>query len=303
MINQLIAKLLPHLPEPLVWVFSKRYISGKYLSDALAASRKLNKQGFLVSVDLLGEYIHHLEEAEHYKTQYIDLIERFTAESITGNFSIKPSMFGLLLDHEACYRNLRDIVEVADGCNSFIRIDMEDSQCTSSEVELFRRLKTEFPARVGLAIQAYMHRTFDDIQSLLDLNDQENPLNFRLCKGIYIERQEIAYKRNQEIRDNYCEDLRLMFQNQIYVGIATHDSYLIEKAFTMIKDLNIPNEMVEFQMLFGVAPKLRQSILKKGYKVRVYVPFGKQWFGYSTRRLKENPSMIWHILKALIIRK
>lgn len=302
MINSLIAKILPLLPESIVWIFSKRYISGKYLSDALAASRKLNNEGFLVSVDLLGEYIHNLEEAENYKTQYIDLIERFTAESIEGNFSIKPSMFGLLLDREACYLNLREIIEVAEGCNSFIRIDMEDSQCTSNEIELYRRLKTEFPANVGLAIQAYMHRTIDDINSLLDLNDPQNPLNFRLCKGIYIEQPEIAYQSNQEIRDHYCEDLRFMLQNHIYVGIATHDRLIIEKAYAMITELDVPKDKVEFQMLFGVTPKLRQSILEKGHKVRVYVPYGKQWFGYSTRRLQENPSMIWHILKALIIR-
>jgi proline dehydrogenase len=302
MINSLIAKILPLLPESLVWIFSKRYISGKYLSDALAASRKLNNEGFLVSVDLLGEYIHNLEEAANYKTQYIDLIERFTAESIDGHFSIKPSMFGLQLDREACYLNLRDILEVAEGCNSFIRIDMEDSQCTSNEIELFRRLKTEFPANVGLAIQAYMHRTIDDITSLLDLNEPQNPLNFRLCKGIYLEQPEIAYQKNQEIRDHYCEDLRFMLQNNIYVGIATHDRFLIEKAYAMITELNVSKDKVEFQMLFGVTPKLRQSILEKGHKVRVYVPYGKRWFGYSTRRLKENPSMIWHILKALIIR-
>jgi len=303
MINTIIAKILPYFPEKLVWIFSKRYISGQFISDALAESRKLNQKGVLVSVDLLGEYVKNLPEADNYKKQYIDLIKRFSAEKVDGNFSVKPSMFGLLLDREACYRNLRDIVEVADQCDSFIRIDMEDSECTSIEIEIFRRLKSEYPTRVGLVIQSYMRRTLDDIKSLMDLNDTAAPLNFRLCKGIYIESEHIAYKGHQEIRDHFIEDLRFMLENGIYVGIATHDRYLVEKAYELIAQLNISKDKYEFQMLFGVTPQLRNSIVEQGHRMRVYVPYGKQWFGYSTRRLKENPAMVWHILKALFIRQ
>ncbi len=301
MINQLIAKALPYFPEKLIWVFSKRYISGQYIENALAESIKLNQQGLLVTVDLLGEYITNLDEAAVYKDQYIDLIQRFTSEKVGGNFSVKPSMFGLLLDTEACYNNIHDLVEVADKCNSFIKIDMEDSQCTSIEIDLFRRLKVEFPNRVGIAIQAYMRRTLDDIRGLSDINYPDAPLNFRLCKGIYIEDAGIAYKGHQEIRDHYLEDLRFMLQNRMYACIATHDKYLIDKAYEMLEDLNISKDMYEFQMLYGVTPKLRKSIAGKGHRMRVYVPYGKKWFGYSTRRLKENPAMVWHILKALFI--
>ena len=303
MIKKLIAKILPYFPERIVWIFSKRYISGQYISDALTESRKLNQSGMMVTVDLLGEYIRNLSDADHYKEQYIDLIKRFTAEKIDGNFSVKPSMFGLLLDQEACYRNLYDIVEVADGCNSFIRIDMEDSECTSIEIAIFRRLKSDFPSRVGLVVQAYMRRTLDDVRNLLDLHQPGTPMNFRLCKGIYIEEERIAYKGYQEIRDHYIEDLRFMLQNGIYVGIATHDRYLIDKAYEIIDDLNIPKDKYEFQMLFGVAPKLRKSIVDRGHRMRVYVPYGKQWFGYSTRRLKENPNMVRHIFKAMFVRQ
>jgi proline dehydrogenase len=303
MFNQLIAKLLPYFPEKIVWIFSKRYISGQYISDALAESYKLNKGGVMVTVDLLGEYIKNLSEADHYKEQYINLIERFTEEQIDGNFSVKPSMFGLLLDGEACYRNLREIVEVADKCNSFIRIDMEDSSCTSNEIAIFRRLKEEFPARVGLVFQSYMRRTLDDIRDLLDLNYSGNPLNIRLCKGIYIENEHIAFKKYQEVRDHFVEDLRFMFENGIYVGIATHDNYLIEKAMEYIDQLKVPKDKYEFQMLFGVTPRLRQSIINNGHRMRVYVPYGTKWFGYSTRRLQENPAMVWHIIKALFVRK
>ena len=303
MINQLIAKMLPYFPERIVWIFSKRYISGKYIIDALNESRKLNHCGVKVSVDLLGEYINNLDEAATYKEQYIELIERFTAEEIQGNFSVKPSMFGLLLDAEACYSNLRELVEVADNCNSFIRIDMEDSECTTVEIEIYRRLKSEFPGRVGLVVQAYMRRTLEDVKNLMDLHTAGSPLNFRLCKGIYVEDEKIAYKGHQEIRDHFLEDLHFMLLNGIYVGIATHDKYLINKAYEMIDQLGISKDRYEFQMLYGVTPQLRQSIVDKGYQMRVYVPYGKKWFGYSTRRLKENPDMVWHILKALFVRQ
>ncbi|NEW82220.1 MAG: proline dehydrogenase [Mariniphaga sp.] len=303
MIDKLIAKMLPLFPEKLVWIFSKRYISGQYIEDALSESRKLNQNGIMVTVDLLGEYIQNLAEADVYKEQYIDLIRRFTAEKVNGNFSVKPSMFGLLLDSEACYHNLADIVEAADQCNSFIKIDMEDSECTTIELEIFRRLKTKFPRRVGIVVQAYMRRTLDDVKDLMDLHSPEAPLNFRLCKGIYIEDESIAYKKYQEIRDRYVEDMRFMLENGIYVGIATHDKYLIDKAYEIIEQLKVPKDKYEFQMLFGVAPKLRQSIVDRGHRIRVYVPFGKQWFNYSTRRLKENPNMVWHIIKAMFVRQ
>ena len=295
--------MLPYFPERVVWVFSKRYISGQDITDALAESRKLNQSGILVTVDLLGEYVNNLSEADHYKMQYIDLVNRFTVEKIEGNFSVKPSMFGLLLDKEACYLNIRAIVEAADKCNSYIKIDMEDSECTSDEFDIFRRLKSEFPNRVGIVVQAYMRRTLDDIKNLQDMHSPEAPLNFRLCKGIYIEDESIAYKGYQEIRDHYIEDLRYMLMNGIYACIATHDKYIIDKAYEIIEELKVSSDRYEFQMLYGVAPKLRKSIVDRGHKMRVYVPFGKQWFNYSTRRLKENPNMVWHILKAMIVRQ
>ncbi len=302
MINRAIASILPLMPKHLVWIFSKKYISGKYLSDALRESEKLNKEGCTVSIDLLGEYVSKLAKAEQYKIQYIEVIEQFSATKINGNFSLKPSMFGLLLDKEACYSNIREIVAVADKYNRFIRIDMEDATCTDDELLLYRRLKAEFPQRVGLVIQAYMRRTLNDLKQLTDIHSVTSPLNFRLCKGIYIEDKSIAYKGYQEVRDHYLEDLEFMLQNDIYVGIATHDHYLVEQAMLMIENLHIPKERFEFQMLYGVNPNLRRSIVSKGYPMRVYVPFGTQWFNYSTRRLKENPNIVGHIIKALFVR-
>jgi proline dehydrogenase len=303
MINQAIASILPYMPKRLVWIFSKKYISGENLSDALRESEKLNREGCSVTIDILGEYISKLGEAEQYKIQYIDTIKQFSDRKINGNFSVKPSMFGLLLDKEACYSNIRQIVQIADRNNSFIRIDMEDSTCTDDEIQLYHRLSEEFPRRVGLVVQAYMKRTLGDLKKMLDEQPDTSQLNFRLCKGIYVEDQSIAYKEYQEIRDHYLQDLEFMLKNGIYVGIATHDSYLVEQSLLMIEKLNIPKDKFEFQMLYGVTPNLRRSIVEKGFAMKVYVPFGKQWFNYSTRRLKENPNMVWHILKAIFVKR
>jgi proline dehydrogenase len=302
MINKLIARLLPYFPKRLIWVISRRYIAGEHIDDAIVVSRELNKSGMMVTIDLLGENITNLTEAESYKIQYISLIKKYADENINGNFSVKPSMFGLLLNFDDCYQNLRDIIKTADHCNSFVRIDMEDSSCTSNELTLFRILKNEFPFRVGLVLQAYLHRTSQDIKDLMDLHQNSYPLNIRLCKGIYSESESISFKNFQEIRENFIEDLRFMLQNGMYVGIATHDKYLIDNAYELIDQFKVPNDKYEFQMLYGVTPKLRQSIVAKGHRMRVYVPYGDDWFNYSIRRLNENPNMVSHIIKALFIR-
>ena len=302
MINRLIASILPFMPKRLVWIFSKKYISGEFLADALHESEKLNAEGCSVTIDVLGEFVSKLADAESFKIQYINAIEQFSSRKIKGNISIKPSMFGLLLDKEACYNNIREIVLTAVKYNSFIRIDMEDSTCTDYEIALFNRLKAEFPYQVGLVVQAYMRRTLDDIILLAGSHSATSPLNFRLCKGIYVEDKSIAYKGYQEVRDHFLEDLEYMLKNDIYVGIATHDHYLVEQSISMIERLNISRERYEFQMLYGVNPNLRQSIVGKGHPMRVYVPFGTHWFSYSTRRLKENPNMVWHIVKAIFVK-
>lgn len=302
MFNKLIAYLLPYMPEKLVWIFSKRYIAGETIEDGLNVSKQLNKENIYVTVDLLGEFIKNLDEAKVNRDKYFEIIEQFTNHKIKCNFSLKPSMFGLLLNEETCYRHIREIVKKSASLNSFIRIDMEDSQCVDMELELFRRLKTEFPKHVGLVVQAYLKRTADDIKSLMDVNSPEIPLNFRLCKGIYVEPAKIAYKEYQVVRQKYLENLEFMFLNKMYVGIATHDKFLVEEAYKLIEKHRIPENMFEFQMLYGVTPDLRKSVVEKGHLMRVYVPFGKEWFGYSTRRLKENPKMAAHIIKALFIR-
>lgn len=302
MLNKLIANILPHMPKKLVWVFSKRYIAGESLEEGLLASKLLNEKKIEVTVDLLGEFIKSLDEAKENRNQYFEIINRFTEEKIIGNFSLKPTMFGLLIDKAVCFGYIREIVALAAEKNSFVRIDMEDSACVDMEIEIFRKLRAEFPKTVGLVLQAYLRRTMGDLENFKDINSELHPVNFRLCKGIYVESEKIAFKDYQVVRDNFLNDLDYMLRNKMYAAIATHDKYLVEHAFRMIEKYKVPKNRYEFQMLYGVTPELRQTIIDKGHKMRVYVPFGKQWFNYSTRRLKENPKMATDIIKALFVR-
>lgn len=302
MFNKFIAWLLPFFPKSFVWLFSKRYIAGTKIEDAIRVSRELNEQGMMVTIDLLGEFITDLQQAEENKNEYLYIIDTIEKENINGNYSLKPTMFGLLIDKEVCYRYIREIVAKAASFGNFVRIDMEDSQCTDMEIELFRKLKDEFQQNVGLVFQAYMKRTLNDMKGLMDLNSDKLPINFRLCKGIYVEPPEIAYKKYEEINEHFLEDLEFMFKNNMYPGIATHDKPVIEGSYQLIEKYNVPKKNYEFQMLYGVTPELRNSIVEKGHRMRIYVPFGEQWFAYSTRRLKENPKMASHIIKALFKR-
>jgi proline dehydrogenase len=299
MFNKFIAAILPYFPKKFVWIFSHTYISGETIEDAMRVSKDLNSKGVKVTLDVLGEFIETLDEAEANMKEYLNTIDTSYKNGIDGNFSVKPTSFGLLIDKEACYRYVREILAHAAGYKGFIRIDMEDSPCTDMEIELFRRLKKEFPSNVGIVIQAYLKRTLDDIKSLSDLNSEAAPLSFRLCKGIYVEPAAIAFKQYEEINKHYLEDLEYMLKNKIHVGIATHDKPLVDGAYELLKKYSVPKNLYEFQMLYGVTPKLRESIVNDGHSMRVYVPFGEKWFGYSTRRLKENPKMASDIIKAI----
>ncbi len=302
MFNKLIARLLPYMPQSFVWVFSKRYVAGLNIDEAIKGCKELNSEGIKITLDVLGEFIKTLDEAEANKKEYLEIIELAQQNNIQGNYSLKPSMFGLLLNKDVCYNHIKEIIQKAASYNNFVRIDMEDSPCTDLEIELFRNLKKEFPKNVGLVLQAYLKRTKKDIENLIDLNTVETPLNFRLCKGIYTESADIAYKNYEEINEHFLDDLAYIFQQKIYVGIATHDKPLVEGAYKLIEKYNVPKNMYEFQMLYGVTPELRKSIVDKGHIMRVYVPYGKQWFAYCTRRLKENPKMAGMIIKALFSR-
>jgi len=299
MLNKLIAGLLPHMPKKLVWLFSKEYIAGETLDEAIANAKKLNAEGISTTIDVLGEFITTLEEAEANKQEYLQVIEAAEKAGVNGNYSLKPTFFGLLLDKEVAYQHIRAVVARAAFYKNFVRIDMEDSPCTDMEIEIFRRLKEEFPNSVGLVVQAYMKRTLEDIKNLKSIHSADSPVNLRVCKGIYVEPESIAYKGYHEINSHFLEDIDYMLGEGMYPAIATHDPPVVEGAYKLIEKHQAAADKYEFQMLYGVTPALRKSILDKGHKMRVYVPFGKQWFGYCTRRLKENPKMAGVIIKAL----
>lgn len=303
MFNKMISRILPYMPQKFVWIFSKRYVAGHKLEDAIKACKELNAEGIKITLDVLGEFIKTIEEAEANKNEYLEVIETAQKNNIDGNYSLKPTMFGLLIDKEACYKYIREIVVKAASYNNFVRVDMEDTQCTDMEIEIYRKLKKEFPKNVGLVVQAYLKRTLKDIEGMMDINSAETPLNYRLCKGIYNEPKELAYKEYDEINQHFLEDLEFMFNNKVYPCIATHDKPVVDGAYKLIEKYNIPKDKYEFQMLLGVTPELRKSILEKGHNMRVYVPYGTKWFAYCTRRLKENTKMAGMIIKAVFVRK
>ncbi len=300
MMNRLIATTLPLLPKRFVWLFSRSYIAGETADAAMAVCRTLNAGGIKTTIDVLGEFIQNLDEAQKNRDEYLTLIDVAQRAGIDGNYSIKPTMFGLLVDAETSYGYVREIVARAAGFGNFVRIDMEDSNCVDPEIDMFCRLKAEFPESVGLALQAYLRRTHKDLKALMDLHTPAAPLNFRLCKGIYTEPARIAFQHHDEINAHFLENLEFMFQNGVYPGIATHDRAVVDGALALVNRYQVPKDRYEFQMLYGVTPELRRTIVDAGHTMRVYVPYGRRWFGYSTRRLKENPKIVNSILKSLL---
>ena len=302
MVNKLIASVLPYMPKKFVWLFSRRYIAGETIDDAVRASRQLDGEALRVTIDHLGEYVHDLDKAEEVKRMYFAINDRFEKEGLSATYSLKPSSFGLLIDFEVCFKHVREIVEKARSYNSFVRIDMEDSRCVDAEIELYRRLHALYPLNVGLVIQAYLKRTPEDIRYIAKFHSKETPVNIRLCKGIYMEPPSVAIQDRKAINHQFIQALDFLFEKGVYVGIATHDRNLTDAAQALIRKYELTHANYEFQMLFGVTPELRGELVAEGHKIRIYVPFGKEWFGYSTRRLNENPKLAFYIVKALFKR-
>ena len=291
LVNALIVKITQLMPKSFVRIFAGKYIAGEELQDAVNLVLNLNSKGILATIDVLGESIKNKDEAIAAKRKCLEVLEAIEMNKLKANLSIKPTQMGLAIDEDFAYQQILEIVQKAKSFNNFVRIDMEDSPYTDSTILVYKKLHEKI-GHAGLALQAYLKRTINDVNQLNKLGT-----NYRLCKGIYIESESIAYKDRQKIRDNYLQSLKLMLKNGNYVGIATHDDYLIDKSYKMIKEMNIPTDKFEFQMLLGVKEDLAQKINSDGYKVRIYVPFGKDWYAYSTRRLKENPQIAGYVFK------
>lgn len=293
-INHLIVKIVQLMPKPVVGFFSKKYIAGVTLQSAVDYVKKLNSKGIYATMDVLGESVANKEESIRCKNEAIEVIEAIEQNKLKANLSIKPTQMGLAIDEEFSYQQILEIVKKAAEYNNFVRIDMEDSPFTDKTINVYKRIYQNYK-NVGIVIQSYMRRSYDDVITLNKIGT-----NYRLCKGIYVESASIAYKNKQEVRNNYLKLLDAMFKDGNYVGIATHDKYLIDEAYKRISEKNIPKDKFEFQMLLGVREDLRDKINSDGYKIRIYVPFGKDWYAYSVRRLKENPSVAGHIVKSFL---
>lgn len=291
LINTLIVKITQLLPKSMVRIFAGKYIAGEELQDAINLVRTLNLKGIYATMDVLGESIKSKDEAISAKNKCLEVLDAIEKNKLLANLSIKPTQMGLAIDEEFAYQQISEIVKKAKSINNFVRIDMEDSPFTDSTIRVYKRIY-ESIGHVGIVLQAYLKRTLNDVEQLNKLGT-----NYRLCKGIYVEPSSIAYKDRQEIRDNFMKALQLMLKNGNYVGIATHDDYLVEKSYAMIQEMKIPTNKFEFQMLLGVKEELRYKINDDGFKVRVYVPFGKDWYAYSIRRLKENPQIAMYVFK------
>ena len=290
--DKIMIATIPFVPESLIWPFSKRYISGKKLDDAVRVIKGLMADGACATIDLLGEHITKKEEAIEAKNTYLKILDRIESERLDANVSVKPTHMGLHLDKAFCLQNIRDIVEKAASKKNFVRIDMEDTPYTTDTLDIYMTLQKDFPNNVGVVIQAYLRRTIDDIQSLMAVK-----ANLRLCKGIYIEPRELAYREHPIIEKNYAFLLRELLTNGNYIGIATHKEELVWEALKLIHELKLPKNKYEFQMLLGVDEQLRKIILNGGHRLRVYVPFGKHWYAYSVRRLKENPRIAHYVIE------
>ncbi|MEF3254611.1 MAG: proline dehydrogenase family protein [Deferribacterales bacterium] len=292
--NFLISKSIMHIPGPIVGIFAKSYIAGPELSDAVRVTKELNSQGIMTTIDILGEFIKSLEEADYYRERCIEILDTIKKENLDANLSLKPTQMGLNLNKIQAFHNIMKIVSHAKELGNFVRIDMEDVSCTDDTIEFFRNLRVNFQGHVGVVLQAYLRRTPKDIDTLSD-----GYMNFRLCKGIYNEKRVHAYKDPYIINQSYVYCLEKMIQKGAYVGIATHDEKLVFEALKLIEKYKLSRDQYEFQMLLGVDEELRKIIVSGGHRLRVYVPFGKDWLPYSRRRLKENPNIARHALRQL----
>jgi proline dehydrogenase len=287
-LDRAIVWLLPAVPRPVVQRLSSRYIAGSSLDDAVRVVRRLNAKGKLATVDVLGEEITTADEARAITGQYHDALARIDEEGLDANVSVKLTGLGLEFDLELCREHLEAVVIDAAARGSFVRIDMEDSSTTDRALELFRSMRADGHENVGVVLQSYLRRSERDVPGLD---------NVRLCKGIYVEPEELAFQDDDEVRANYVRCLEALVAQGAYVGIATHDEHLIGEALRVVQGL--PPERYEFQMLLGVRPDRADELVAAGHRLRVYVPYGNDWYRYSLRRLQENPKLAGYVAAGL----
>ncbi|MDP7027515.1 MAG: proline dehydrogenase family protein [Candidatus Marinimicrobia bacterium] len=296
--NRLIITITPFLPRRIVWKIAGRYVAGKTSAKALAVVRQLNDKGYSATVDILGEHTHSKSEAAEITREYMNIYDEISEQKLDCNISIKPSHIGQDISNKILQTNVDKLLVKAEETNNFLRIDMESSAVTDNTISLYKNCRRKYK-HVGTVFQAYLYRSQSDLEKLT----QDGSFNFRLCKGIYKEPPSIAIQRRGKINSNFLKLLRFAFEKEIYVAIATHDLDILKSVYALISELNISTDKFEFQVLYGVPMSgWLEKHLKNNFKVRVYIPFGVDWYAYSIRRLKENPNIAGYILKDLFRR-
>ena len=275
--------------------FASRFIAGETIERAIETARALQSQGLLITLDYLGESVKTLDEATAATREYVRLMEIIVAAGIERNISVKLTQLGIDVDRATCVDNLRRILEPAARCDFFVRIDMENSPYTARTLEIFETLWEQGYRSVGVALQSYLYRTERDVRRMNDLGAR-----VRLVKGAYKEPPSAAYQQKADVRASFVKLARILLDEGTYPAIATHDPEALEDVCAYAKEREIPHERFEFQMLYGIRRDLQLSLVKQGHRVRIYVPFGREWFPYFMRRLGERPANVAFVLRSLI---
>jgi proline dehydrogenase len=289
-VDRVLVRALPAVPRTLVKRFAERYIAGPDLEDACRVVEDLNARGRMATIDVLGEEISTLDEAQALEDEYVRVFDAVRERGLDANVSVKPTGLGLKLDRRACREHLAAIVGCAGRQESFVRIDMEDASTTTDTLAVYRELRADGLDRVGVVLQARLRRTLDDVAGLAPLRP-----SVRLCKGIYLEPEDIAYTDFDEIRLAYVRALEALLESGAYVAVATHDDWLVGRALELIEARGLGREDYEFQMLLGVREPLGDDLVRAGHRLRIYVPYGRRWYEYSMRRLQENPKIATYV--------
>lgn len=304
--NRLLVGTLPLVPRFIVGRVAARYVAGATLEDALRVVAELNRQGAMATIDLLGEEVSERDKALAAVEEYLRVFAAIQERGLDSNVSIKLTLLGLKVDEGFCRDNVATIAAAARSGSNFVRIDMEDSTCTDASLRIYRELQARH-GNLGVVLQAYMRRTLQDIAELPHRpqgpQGPQGGANVRLCKGIYVEPRRIAWKGYDTVRANFVRALEKLIESGVYPAIATHDEYLVAAATALIDRHGLRREQYEFQMLLGVDQELREILIAAGHRLRVYVPYGRDWYPYSIRRLRENPEVARHVLRAMVARR
>ncbi|MFC7439798.1 proline dehydrogenase family protein [Laceyella putida] len=273
---------------------ASRFVAGETIKSAIETVKRLNEQGIVATLDHLGEFVFSEEEAIESADYCIRTLEAIAESGVNSNLSLKMTQLGLDISKELCMKNMRRILDCAKRLNNFVRIDMEDYAHNEVTMDIFKELRTEYGETVGLVVQAYLYKVERDIDEL----NQFKP-NLRLVKGAYKESPEVAFPNKEDVDRNFIKiiEKHLLYGN--YAAIATHDEKVIEHVKKFVKEHNIPNSQFEFQMLYGIRVQMQQELAKEGYTMRVYVPYGNDWYGYFMRRLAERPANVAFVLKSM----